>query len=398
MLEKINYKKLNIHQYVPLIVSITIALNGFITMMATAIPVINKMFSLHIDNNITSDIYDLGMKFNVGLGIAMPLILGYLMILIAKGIYQRKRFYWSIAVILITLSMLGDYIQDKHFSYNITFTVHAFEIVLLLTFTKVFNKKVSKKISYQQFIITFTFLLAVVYSVLGVYYLRNQFEGIETITDAVYFTFVTFSTVGYGDIHPVTQEAKMFTMSIMLLGIGVFATIVTLLASSVIGKIISRFKFKDGVVFMKNHVILCGYTEIAKYMIAKYSETLTDIVVIQENYKGEFIDSNDEGKKFIDAESSDSDALKQANIHKAKTIFILNDKDSDNILTLLAIKEILKNSKKDDLPFIAIKLDKEENINIANNIGVDQIVSPTRKVAEMLMNKHCEVKSFVDKK
>ena len=64
-------------------------------------------------------------------------------------------------------------------------------------------------------------------------------------------------------------------------------------------------------------------------------------------------------------------------------MFILYEKDSDNILTLLAIKEVLKDASK--LPKISIKLDKDESISIANNIGVDQIVSPTKKIAEMLI-------------
>ncbi|WP_245806564.1 hypothetical protein [Francisella halioticida] len=69
----------------------------------------------------------------------------------------------------------------------------------------------------------------------------------------------------------------------------------------------------------------------------------------------------------------------------AKSIFILNEKDSDNILTLLAIKEVLKELHKEAQPKISIKLDKNESISIANNIGVDQIVSPTKKITEMLI-------------
>lgn len=52
-------------------------------------------------------------------------------------------------------------------------------------------------------------------------------------------------------------------------------------------------------------------------------------------------------------------------------------------MTLLAIKEVLKGSDK--TPRISIKLDKDESINIANNLGVDQIVSPTKKIAELLI-------------
>jgi voltage-gated potassium channel len=372
-------------KYAPILVSLSIAINGIVTIIATAIPVINRIFSVDIDSHLTSDLYNIGMEFNVGIGIAMPIILGYLMILIAKGIFQRKRAYWRLAVIFITLSMLGDYIQDKHFSYDITFSLHAVEIILLLIFKKQFNETTNRKFTFQQFIISLTFFLAIAYSVLGVYGLKDEFEGIDNFTDAIYFTLVTFSTVGYGDIHPLTNSAKIFTVSVMVIGIGVFASVVTLLAGSIINKITDKFKFDRGASLMNNHLIICGYTEITKCLIKDYFDSqVNDLVIIEKNYQQRFINMDEEQKKhFIDAESHDYDALKKSNITKAKAVFILNEKDSDNILTLLAIKEVLKGTDK--TPRISIKLDKDESINIANNLGVDQIVSPTKKIAELLI-------------
>ena len=372
-------------RYAPIIVSITIAINGFITLFMTAIPIINRIFSVHIDDHLSSDLYDIGMKFNIGLGVIMPIILGYLMILIAKGIYQRKRAYWVLAVIFISLSIFGDYTQDNHFSYDFTFILHSIEIILLLVFRRQFNEKTSKRITFHQFIITLTFFLSIAYSVLGVYYLKDEFNGIHNIADAIYFTLVTFSTVGYGDIHPITDEAKMFTMSVMIIGIGFFASVVTLLAGSVINKISDKFKHQHGASLMNNHLIICGYTEITKCLIKEYFKSqVTDLVVIEKNYLQKFLNIDEEQQKhFIDAESHDYEALKKANLAKADAIFILNEKDSDNILTLLSIKEVLKDANK--LPKISIKLDKDESINIANNIGVDQIVSPTKTMAEILI-------------
>lgn len=136
---------------------------------------------------------------------------------------------------------------------------------------------------------------------------------------------------------------------------------------------------------MNNHLIICGYTEITKCLIKDYFKTqVNDLVIIEKNYPQKFINiSEEQQKNFIDAESHDYEALKKANISKADTVFILNEKDSDNILTLLAIKEVLKGTSK--LPKISIKLDKDESISIANNIGVDQIVSPIKKIAKMLI-------------
>ncbi|GMN88885.1 ion channel [Francisella sciaenopsi] len=310
------------------------------------------------------------------------------MIIIARGIYNRKRTFWFLAVIFISLSIIGDYVQDKHISYDVAFFTHVLEILLLIYFRKTFDKKNSNKITFYQFVLLISFFLAIGYSVTGLYYLKDEFDGIKNISDAVYFTIVTFSTVGYGDIHPLTEEAKLFTVSIMIMGIGLFATIITVMAGSVINRITEKFKQKDGAALMKDHIVICGYTEITKCLIKDYFKSHVDnIIVIEKNYHQKFINADVEQEKhFIDAESYDYDALKKASITKAKSIFILNEKDSDNILTLLSIKEVLKTSEQPTNNIkISIKLDKDESINIANNIGVDQIVSPTKKIAEMLI-------------
>jgi voltage-gated potassium channel len=375
-------------KYIPLFISITITLNGIITILAAAIPIINKIFSINLNTEIPSDLYDISMRYGSALGIIVPLVLGYFMIIIAKGIYQRKRSFWFLALVFISLSMIGDYMQDKHIGYKLTFFTHAIEIILLLYFRKTFNQKNSRNFSFYQFVLVVTFLLAISYSVLGLYYLKDEFAGINSISDAIYFTLVTFSTVGYGDIHPITDNAKLFTISIMIIGIGLFATIITVLASSIIENITEKFKQKNKVSIMKDHLIVCGYTEITKCLIKDYLKSQIDnLIVIEKNYQQKFINIDlEQQKHFIDAESHDYDALKKANITKAKSIFILNEKDSDNILTLLAIKEVLKQTNsKDHIPTISIKLDKDESINIANNIGVDQIVSPTKQIAEMLI-------------
>ncbi|WP_263596231.1 ion channel, partial [Francisella tularensis] len=81
------------------------------------------------------------------------------------------------------------------------------------------------------------------------------------------FTSVTFSTVSYGDINPISEEAKLFTITIMIDGISLFATSITILANSIINKVTDKFKQKNGVSYMKDHMIICDYTEFTKCLI-----------------------------------------------------------------------------------------------------------------------------------
>ena len=82
------------------------------------------------------------------------------------------------------------------------------------------------------------------------------------IIDALYFTIITIATVGYGDIVPVTPLQKLFTVTLVLGGIGLIAYVFTLTSSVVMvtmDEIMSGSKMRKKIATTKNHFVLCGY-------------------------------------------------------------------------------------------------------------------------------------------
>lgn len=68
----------------------------------------------------------------------------------------------------------------------------------------------------------------------------------------------------------------------MIMGIGLFATIITVMAGSVINRITEKFKQKDGAALMKDHIVICGYTEITKCLIKDYFKSHIDNIIVIE--------------------------------------------------------------------------------------------------------------------
>ncbi|OVE85693.1 NAD-binding protein [Natronolimnobius baerhuensis] len=82
----------------------------------------------------------------------------------------------------------------------------------------------------------------VCYGTIGSYVLRADFEGVDSLIDGLYFTLVTASTVGYGDIHASTEVGRLFAISLVLLGPASVAAI----AGSLIGPSIQSYFTRAG--------------------------------------------------------------------------------------------------------------------------------------------------------
>lgn len=100
-----------------------------------------------------------------------------------------------------------------------------FTLVFLLILRKDFSHSSAAAGTIFAFI-SFTTLLF--YSTYGALYLSEGFNPrIESLMTAFYFSIETMSTVGYGDIVPVSESARLFTISVIISGITVFATSMT---------------------------------------------------------------------------------------------------------------------------------------------------------------------------
>ena len=79
--------------------------------------------------------------------------------------------------------------------------------------------------------------MLLIYATFGTFYLGSEFHPrVTDLVTALYYAMVTMSTVGYGDITPQTTEAKLFAVSIIVLGVAVFATSLT----AVIAPLVTR--------------------------------------------------------------------------------------------------------------------------------------------------------------
>ena len=103
-------------------------------------------------------------------------------------------------------------------------------------------------------------LAIILYGVLGSIFIMHL-----NIYDSIYYTIITIATVGYGDITPITPLEKIFTVTLILAGVGLLAYILTFIISSVTENLQNR---RSGRIMakrlaeMENHYVLCGFGRV----------------------------------------------------------------------------------------------------------------------------------------
>jgi voltage-gated potassium channel len=108
--------------------------------------------------------------------------------------------------------------------------------------------------------------VAVIYGVTGTLFLGGQFKPpVQDVNTAVYYTFMVLTTIGFGDILPVTNTARLFTVSVAVLGIASFLGAITTFVGPVLQQRINKVvNVMESMEFsgLADHSIVCGYTPL----------------------------------------------------------------------------------------------------------------------------------------
>jgi len=374
------YKKLwkKVENVIPQIIGTIIVITGILHIILSVFPIF-KLPTTKLDD-LTNY---LQMTDFQSFGVIIGICLGFLLIFLGRGIYNRKRRAWILTIIVILILFFYTYFVSSLFQ---TCYLTLGLLVILLLFAKLFHyKSDSTTLTYQNLMAWVSVIFAFAYGIIGSYLLRSQFFKLDSWADAAYFTLVTYSTVGYGDILPVTYNAKIFTITMILIGVGSFVTAFTL----IIGPMIEN-RIKGVLTIMKrinnihDHVILCGYTSLTKSLIKSFKQSNTSFMVLA-NSPDKIAEINQENYITIAGNTHQKSTFENSRIKNAKSVICTFESDAENILTILTVSEILKETGNKTTKLIS-RIDDEENIDKAKKLGVSHIVSPTEMAASCILN------------
>jgi len=212
----------------------------------------------------------------------------------------------------------------------------------------------------------------------------NNFSvKIDTPLNALYYVVVTLSTVGYGDIVPVTPIARAFAIVLILVGLSVFLSAVTIISS---GFVNSRLESLSGRISrierrsLKKHIVLIGYgptnVSIAKMLKQKGSRF---IIVVSDKVTLDKIKSLSY-KAYI-ADETLADDMEQFELNKAKYIVIDTSDSARSLYAAIIAKNIASNKP---ISVVADNPDMEKHLK---GIGIEHIINPVEIAAKEIASR-----------
>jgi voltage-gated potassium channel len=228
--------------------------------------------------------------------------------------------------------------------------------------------------------------LAVLAAVVAIVYLdrdgyTDNADGEVSLLDAVYYATVSLSTTGYGDITPVTDEARLVNiliitpLRILFLIVLIGTTLEALTYRSREAWRVTRWRNS-----MQDHVVVVGYgvkgRSAVKTLLAN-GVPRSQIVVVDPG-QANIAEANEMGLVGVVGDATRSDVLTRAKVGSAAKVVVAPERDDTAVLVTLTSRSLNPTAK------IIVSVREEENAAIVKHSGADSVITSSESVGRLL--------------
>ncbi len=214
----------------------------------------------------------------------------------------------------------------------------------------------------------FITLLLIILFLLGFgtvgYMLIEEWEPL----DALYMTVIGLSTVGFGEVYPLSPAGQIFTMVLIALGLGFIVYGLDYLVSARMDRLFRKRRDMNKIAQLRNHVIVCGYGRVGQSVVESVQAGERKVVVI-ENDAANVARLEKTSVLFVEGDATRDEVLLQAGLQRARGLIACAGTDSVNLFIVLSARAL-----NPDLYIVARSIDanNEPKMQLA---GADRVVS-----------------------
>lgn len=187
--------------------------------------------------------------------------------------------------------------------------------------------------------------------------------------EALYMTVITLTTVGFGEINPLSPAGRFFTILVIIGGVGLAAYALSFGAEVIATGELARMIRTRRKVKLKDHCIVCGFGRVGRYVAAELERENIQFVVIDKEDSAIEI-CQQKNYPFVQGNAAEEETLRQAGIASAKFLVASVNADAENVFIILTVREL-----REDL-FIIARCNFEESTPKLKKAGANQVISP----------------------
>jgi voltage-gated potassium channel len=191
--------------------------------------------------------------------------------------------------------------------------------------------------------------------------------------DSLFMTITTITTVGYDEVHPLSDGGRIFSSFLIVGGVGgalyALTAIVAYVVEGEFGTTLGRRQMKNKIGKLKEHFIICGYGRVGQEIANVFTEEKVPFVVIDIN-KDRIAYAEESNRLYLFADATNDDVLREAGIERARGLVVAVDGDAESTYITLSARQL-----QPDL-FIEARSTGSEAEAKLKRAGADRIISP----------------------
>lgn len=202
-------------------------------------------------------------------------------------------------------------------------------------------------------------------------------------TDALYMTIITVSSVGYGEVHPLSFSGKLFAVFLIITSVGTLGFAISVISETILSpsnyELLKKRRVQKKIDKLDKHVIVVGYGRNGKQAVQKLMSYGRSFVVVERD-EAIIEKSQDPDVLFVHGDANEDEVLRSAGVERASTLIAALPKDSANLFTVLTARQINKDMKiisraSEESTTQKLKFAGADNVILPDKIGGDHMAS-----------------------
>ena len=191
--------------------------------------------------------------------------------------------------------------------------------------------------------------------------------------DALYMTVITIATVGFGEVSELSPNGRLFTILLILLGVGVATTVISNAFSIIVGPLLwstlEQRRMQQTIKELDRHYIVCGYGRMGRQIVHDLAARGEKYIVIDADpdLEERLLETN---IPHLIGSAMDDEVLLEAGIERAKGIVSALSEDASNVMTVLSAREL--NPKI----YIVARVVRAESESKVRRAGANEVINP----------------------